>query len=660
MSNGRAYFISWLVGAGILGCQTVDSSRCAPDPVAPQRPANPFAVSSPSSPANEANERAEFIRTHYRKLEARIPMRDGIKLFTALYVPIDASASRTYPFLIVRTPYAAEPYGADRYRDRLGSEALEREGFIFVVQDVRGRNASEGEFVNMRPHKDKKAPNDIDESTDTYDTIEWLTKHIAEGNGKAGLTGTSYPGFYASAGAIDSHPALKATSPQATIADWFVGDDMHRNGAFSLQLAFTFFAGFDEPRPKPTYGRPWKPVDMKTPDAYQFFLQAGPLSEAEKAHFKGERPFWHEIVTHPNYDEYWKSRNLLPHLNNIKAATLVVGGWFDAEDLYGPLQTYKTIEKNNPKTTNSLIMGPWRHGGWHRTKGDTLGSMDFGFETSRVFQEMELAFFKHHLKGGPDPNLTEAVMFETGANRFRRFDAWPPKSVKQAKLFLHPEGKLAFESPSYETAAADEFVSDPAKPVPYTAHMQYRYTAEFMTEDQRFASTRSDVLVYQGPVLENDVTLAGPLTADLWVSTTGTDADWIVKLIDEHPGEPPRDEDNEGHSRDRGSEQLLVRGEAIRGRFRESFETPKAFVPGESTRVKFVLNDVFHTFKRGHRIMIQVQSSWFPLIDRNPQTFVPNIYEAKASDYVKATHRLHRSKDMPSGLEVWLLPNVGD
>ena len=415
---------------------------------------------------------------------------------------------------------------------------------------------------------------------------------------------------------------------------------------------------FDEPRPKPAFDRKWKPFDMGTPDAYQFFMQAGPLADAEKQHFKGDRPFWREIVTHPNYDETWKSKNILPHLRNIGAASLIVGGWFDAEDLYGPLQTYKAIEQNNPKAKNSLVMGPWRHGGWHKTKGEKLGAVEFGFETSRVFQDIELAFFKHHLKDGPDPNLAEAIVFETGANRFRRFDAWPPKSVKPVKLFLRSEGRLAFDAPGDESPTADEFLSDPAKPVPYSQTIQSDYTVEYMTEDQRFAARRPDVLVYQGPVLEEDLTIAGPLTADLWVTTTGTDADWIVKLIDEQPGKTTGEDSDDDDSH--GSEQLLVRGEPIRGRFRDGFETPKAFVPGETTRVKFVLNDVFHTFKRGHRIVIHVQSSWFPVIDRNPQTFVPNIFEAKASDYVKATHRVLHSKEMPSGIELWALPSAGE
>lgn len=653
MAKFQSFFYLLAAWATLGGCNSVESSRCPPEPLAPQRSNVTSAQPQKEADSTARNERAAFFRSHYTKFEVRVPMRDGIKLFTTLYIPNDAGPGRTYPFLMIRTPYAVVPYGASEYRERITGEMLEREGFIFVLQDVRGRNASEGEFVNMRPHIENKGPKDIDESTDTYDTIEWIVKNVPEGNGKVGLTGTSYPGFYASAGAIDSHPALKATSPQAPIADWFVGDDMHRNGAFTLLLAFGFFAGFDEPRPKPVYGRKWHAFDTGTADGYQFFLHAGALADAEKEHFKGDRPYWREIVTHPNYDEVWKSKNLLPHLKNIRAATLTVGGWFDAEDLYGPLQTYKSIEKNNPKTTNTLIMGPWSHGGWHRTKGEKLGDATFGLETSRMFQEMELAFFKHHLKDGPDPNLAEAIVFETGANRFRRFDAWPPNSVTPAKLFLHADGKLAFDAPGDAAARTDEFPSDPDKPVPYSKNMSPEYSRDYMAEDQRFAATRPDVLVYRGPELENDVTLAGPLTADLWVSTTGTDADWIVKLIDEQPPKAAHDEDEDNP---KGAEQLLVRGEPIRGRFRESLETPKAFVPNEPTRVKFVLNDVFHTFKRGHRIVIHVQSTWFPLIDRNPQTFVPNIFEAKASDYVKATHRVHRGKDTPSGIEVWILP----
>lgn len=625
-------------------------------PLAPP-PSPPAAAQPPlSTAAPEQDARTHFIRSHYTKHEYRIPMRDGVRLFTSVYMPIDARPSRKYPFLIMRTPYSVSPYGVDRYKRTLAYEAFEREGFIFVFQDVRGRYASEGEFVNMRPHRAEKGPKDIDESTDTYDSIEWLTKNVPEGNGKAGLRGVSYPGFYASAGAIDSHPALAATSPQAPIGDWFIGDDFHRNGAFNLQMAFGFFAGFDEPRPKPIFKEDWKEFEYGTPDAYEFFLAMGPLPEAETRHFKGDRPFWRDLLAHPNYDDYWKARNIIPHLKNVKAATLVVGGWFDTEDLYGPLRTYASIEKQNPGAKNTLVMGPWQHGGWGGV-GDKLGDAEFGFPTAQGFQELELAFFKHHLKGGPDPELPEAYVFETGANRYRRFDAWPPPNVKQAKLFLRGKGGLTFEPPGDGEGESDEFLSDPAKPVPYTQDNYTWWANEYMTEDQRFAARRPDVLVYEGAPLERDMTLAGPLEVELWVSTTGTDADWVVKIIDELPGETPGPKkDAESGKRDRGGQQLLIRGEPFRGRFREGFEAPKAFTPGEPAKVKFTLNDVFHTWKRGHRIVIHVQSTWFPFIDRNPQSFVPNIFEAKPTDYIKATHRVHRSKDMPSSVSVMLLP----
>ena len=659
-----------VVFCGLAACQRVDdgSGRSPPPLAAPASTpaaAPPAAVAlAPATPAVAAidsskDAQAAFVRSHYIKFEYQIPMRDGVKLFTSLYIPSDAGPSRKYPLLMQRTPYSVGPYGADRYKTSLANEAFEREGFVFVFQDVRGTHASEGEYVNMRPQKDdKKEPKDIDESTDTYDTLEWLVKHIPENNGKAGLRGVSYPGFYASSGAIDSHPALAATAPQAPIADWFVGDDMHRNGAFNLQMSFGFFYGFDKVRPKPSFSEDWDRFDFETPDAYQFFMDVGPLAEAETRHFKSERPFWKDIVTHPNYDEYWKARNLLPHLRNIKAATLVVGGWFDAEDLYGPLQTYAAIEKQNPDTKNSIVMGPWQHGGWHRGKGEKLGDAEFGFETSKTLQDLELAFFKHHLKGGPDPEIPEALVFETGANRFRRFDAWPPAKAKEKKLFLRTKGGLSFDPPGDGETDNDEFLSDPAKPVPYTQRMQERQAVEYMTEDQRFASRRPDVLVYEGAPLLQDTTLAGPLGVELWVSTTGTDADWIVKVIDENPGVMPgfsKEDDKKGVV-NHGGEQLLIRGEPFRGRFRDGFETPKPFVPGEPAKIKFTLNDVFHTFKRGHRIIIQVQSTWFPYIDRCPQTFVPNMFEAKPSDYIKATHRVYRTKDMPSAITMRLLP----
>jgi len=599
--------------------------------------------------------RAEYIRTNYSKFEYRIPMRDGVELFTAVYVPNDRS--QPYPMLMLRTPYGIHPYGASRYRERLGpSERYEREGFVFVFQDVRGRYMSQGEFDNMRPClPDKNDRAQTDESTDTYDTIEWLLAHVDNHNGRVGQWGISYPGFYTSAGMIDSHPALRAASPQAPIADWF-WDDMHHNGAFILHMAFNFFATFGKDRPEPTTERNER-FDHQTPDAYQFFLEMGPLSKANEKYLKGEIAFWNDAAAHPNYDEFWQSRNILPHLRNIEAAVMVVGGWYDTEDLYGPLKTYREVEKNNPDTFNMLVMGPWSHGGWARSDGDRLGDAEFGFKTAEYYREhIEFPFFMHFLKDGPDPALPEALVFETGANRWRRFDAWPPASARAAKLFMREDGGLSFTAPEAVDDERDEFISDPAKPVPYTMEISAGWTRRHMTEDQRFAARRPDVLVYASDVLDEDLTLAGPIRADLWVSTTRTAADWVVKLIDVYPNELPKSEDEEEKKApDRGGQQTLVRAEAFRGRFRDSFEIPKPFVPDEVAHVSFELQDVLHTFQRGHRIMVQIQSSWFPFVDRNPQTYVPNIFEATEDDFVKATHSVYRSGQHPSHIEVGIL-----
>jgi hypothetical protein len=640
----------------LAGCQVNESPGKSLEPTVVPVPAPSAAPNG--DPPNWA-ERVAFNRANYTKYEYRIPMRDGARLFTSVYVPNDAGPKKQYPLLMQRTPYTVSPYGIDRYKGSFAYESFEKEGFIFVFQDVRGQHMSEGQFVDVRPHiADKRSKTDFDESSDTYDTIEWLVKNVPYNNGRVGQWGVSYPGFYTSMGVIDSHPALKAASPQAPVADWFRGDDFHRHGAFNVQMAFSFYSGFGVARPKPTDSEEWKHFEYGTPDAYQFYMDLGPLSEVNEKRFKGDVAFWKDIVAHPNYDEFWKARNILPHLKNIKAAVMVVGGWFDTEDLYGPLATYRAIEEQNPRIKNSLVMGPWRHGGWGGN-GDKLGDGEFGFATSRLYQAHVFAFFKHHLKDGPDPELPEALVFETGANRFRKLDAWPPKGVREARLYLQKDGVLSFDAPGEGEATFDEYLSDPNKPVPYTKEMEQGWSAEYMTEDQRFASRRPDVLVYQTAPLERDVTLAGPLDAELFVSTTGTDADWVVKLIDVNPGEMPgwSDKDEEAGKKNRGGQQLLVRGEPFRGRFRDSYETPKPFVPGEVTPVKFAVNDVFHTFKRGHRIMIQIQSSWFPFIDRNPQTFVPSIYEAKRSDFVKATHRVHRAPAAASALKVRILPS---
>lgn len=595
-----------------------------------------------------------FVRAHYSKREYRIPMRDGVELHTAVYSPRDRS--RTYPILFTRTPYRVEPYGEDAYPERLGPNPdFMRARYIFVYQDVRGRFMSGGEFANMRPHRaDKQGPGDIDESTDTYDTIEYLLRNVENHNGRVGMWGISYPGFYASAGMIDSHPALKAVSPQAPIADWF-WDDMHRHGAFVLAMSFRFFARFGQPREGLIKESP-KAFDFGTPDGYQFYLDMGALKQANQRHLKNDISFWNEMLAHPNYDAFWQARNILPHLRNIRAAVLTVGGWFDTEDLYGPLHTYRTVEEQNPGIFNTLVMGPWAHGGWARADGDTLGWADFGAKTSLYYREhVELPFFEHFLKDGPVPALPEALVFETGANRWRAFDRWPPADVRAQRLYFRDGGGLSMGPPGPAVEAHDAYVSDPAKPVPYTMEITNGWAKAYMTEDQRFASWRSDVLVYQTEPLEQDMTIGGPIRADLWVSTTGTDADWIVKVIDVHPGREPEQPDAGPGELDRGGYQMLVRAEAFRGRFRNSYEHPEPFVPGEPTRVSFELWDTLHTFRKGHRIMVHVQSTWFPFIDRNPQRYVPSIFEAGEDDFIRATHHVYRSPEHPSSIEVGIV-----
>jgi len=605
--------------------------------------------------ADEGDARAEYIRANYSKFEYRVPMRDGVRLFTSVYVPNDRPGE--HPIMLFRTPYSVGPYGADRYKGRLGpSEPFEKDGYIFVFQDVRGKFMSEGTYDNMRPHIDaKKKKTDVDESSDTYDTIEWLVTNIPHNNGKVGQWGISYPGFYSSAGMIDSHPALAAVSPQAPIADWF-WDDMHHNGAFILPLAFDFFSVFGPARPEPTTERA-EFFEHGTPDGYQFFLDLGPLSNANERHFEGKIEFWNEFVAHPNYDEFWQSRNILPHLRNVKAAVMVVGGWFDTEDLYGPLETYRAVEKQNPGIFNMLVMGPWSHGGWSRTDGDRLGDAEFGFKTGDWYQEnVEHAFFDHFLRGGEKPDLPEALVFETGANRWRRFDAWPPAEVESRSYFMRADGVLSVEPPDDkdDAQANDDYISDPKKPVPYTMEITTRWAKNYMAEDQRFAAWRPDVLVYRTEPLEDDLTLAGPIRADLWVSTSGTASDWIVKVIDVNPDEMPSSDDS-AEGPDRGGQQTLVRAEVIRGRFRNGFERPEPFVAGKVTQVAFDLRDILHTFKRGHRLMVQVQSTWFPFVDRNPQNYVENIFEATEDDFIKVTNRVYRTKAHASHIEVGVL-----
>jgi hypothetical protein len=571
----------------------------------------------------------------YFKQELRIPMRDGRRLFTAVYTP--RGQTTPLPILLNRTPYSVAPYGP-ALRKRVGhSRALEMEGFIFAYQDVRGRNMSEGSWQEMTPHRSMKAgPNDVDESTDTWDTIDWLVRNVAGNNGRVGLVGISYPGFYAAAGMIDAHPALRAVSPQAPVADLYGGDDSYHNGAFLLAANFDFYARFF-----PRAGGPFVPTglahfDYGTKDGYDYFLRMGALANAE-ARFGRPNPLWRDNIDHPNYDEHWKSRDLRPHLRAIRPAVLTVGGWYDAEDLAGPLNVYRAVESSSPDASNRFVMGPWEHGGWEDRDGDRLGSLRFGSRTAVYFQEkIELPFFARHLKDAAEEAPAEATVFETGTNVWRRFERWPPAQATARTLYLRAGRKLSFDPPDEGGEAAfDEYVSDPARPVPFVGRPVTGMPGEYMAEDQGFAAGRNDVLVYETAPLTGPLTLVGPIGVSLTVSSTGTDADFVVKLIDAAP--------------DPGAFQELVRGEPFRARFRNGFEVPEPLVPGQTARVSFKMPDAFHTFRPGHRLMVHVQSSWFPLVDRNPQTFV-DIAHAKPGDFRAATERIYRSRDLCSRL----------
>lgn len=595
-----------------------------------------------------------FVRENFTKTERYITMRDGVKLFTAIYIPKDDS--RKYPFLINRTPYTCAPYGEDKYKTSLGNfPAQMREKFIFVYQDVRGRWMSEGDFDDVRPHiAHKKTKKDIDESSDTYDTIDWLIKNVENNNGKAGIYGISYPGFYSTASLPGAHPALKAVSPQAPVTDWFIGDDFHHNGALFLMDAFGFMSTFGVPRPKPiTPDKGPKAFQFPIQDNYRFYLEAGSVKNLKEKYFGDSIRFWNNLFAHPNLDAFWKDRDIQPHLKKVKPAVMVVGGFFDAEDAYGTFATYKSIEKQSPAANNILVAGPWFHGGWVRGTGSSFGDVDFGQPTSTYYQEkFELPFFKYHLKGEGNFNTAEANIFITGSNQWKEFNAWPPKEAEEKTLYLHPNGKLSFDKVG-RTDSWDEYVSDPNTPVPYQDGIQARRTREYMVDDQRFAARRPDVKVFQTDILTEDITITGPVLAKLVVSTTGTDADYVVKLIDVFPEDAPNPSPNPKNII-MGGYQMLVRGEIMRGKYRNSFEKPEPFTPGEITKVNYALPDVAHTFKKGHRIMIQIQNSWFPLADRNPQQFM-NIYDAEPGDFRMATHRIFHDVNNSSRITVTIL-----
>lgn len=592
-------------------------------------------------------------KAHYDKAEYMVAMRDGVKLYTQVYTPKDKT--QDYPIILFRTPYSVRYYGPKHFRRVFFNEAYTREGFIFVYQDVRGKFRSEGEFIVMKPHKIvKEGPDDVDESSDTYDTIEWLLENIPNHNGRVGQMGISYPGWQTAMGMIDAHPALKASSPQASPSDMWIGDDFHHNGAFRLMYTFGWLSNNARTRPGQTEQRATR-FSYGTPDGYRFFLELGPVSNVDKLYFHNQVPTWNEYMEHGDYDEYWEEQDVLQYLNNIKHPILNVAGWFDAEDFYGPMSIYYTIEEKNPDNKSILVVGPWLHGGWSRMDGDALGNIRFGSKTGEYYREkVEFPFFLYHLKEKGELNLPEALVFETGSNQWRFYDQWPPKNTQEKSLYFHPNGKLSFSPPGQSTEDVyDSYISDPNKPVPFSAEIRTSQGHLWMVEDQRFAASRPDVLVYESDVLEEDITIAGPIIADLFVSTTGTDADWVVKLIDVYPGDVPDNRPNPCGVR-MGHFQMLVGADVFRGKYRNSFEKPEPFVPDKVTEIKYDLRDKCHTFKKGHRIMVQVQSTWFPVIDRNPQKFV-DIYHAKESDFQKALHKVYRSSAHSSHLKLRVL-----
>jgi uncharacterized protein len=622
----------------------------------------------------QQRELADYIHDHYNKREVLIPMRDGVKLFTSVYEPKDKK--QKYPIMLDRTPYSVAPYGPKEFRTSLGPDELfAREGYIFVYQDVRGRYMSEGVYEDVRPYIPHKTGNQIDETTDTYDTVDWLTKNVANNNGRVGVWGISYPGFYASMAGIDGHSAVKAISPQAPVSDWFHGDDMHHNGALFLAQNFSFFAYFGQQRPTPTGTNEYvKPYPFGTEDGYQFYSQMGGLGKSGDLYQQKlgmHMKFWDQMMAHPNYDQFWKERNVFPNLTNIRAAVMTVGGWYDDEDLYGALGVYQYIEKQNPGIYNVLVMGPWFHGGWVRSDGDWLGTAYFGSKTGVYYREhFELPFFNYFLKDKGDiSQIKEVNVFDTGANQWRDVPNWSPTTSADTPVYLMTDGKLVFgdgvngKRPPGPSGRGlyDEYVSDPWNPVPYTEKITLNYPRDFMTEDQRFAARRPDVLVYQTEPLAQDVTVAGNISPELFVSSSSTDSDFVVKLIDVFPDDytlpagvkPP--EDSAACVLKPGGYQMLLRGEPFPARFRNSFEKPEPLKPNTPTKISYVMPGIVHTFKQGHRIMVQIQSTWFPLVARNPQKFMANYKAGSDTDFQKATERVYHSAQYASRivLPVW-------
>jgi uncharacterized protein len=582
----------------------------------------------------------------FDKTDVMIPMRDGVKLHTEIYAP--KNATEKLPLFITRTPYGLgeDDHGYSRllflYREMFA------DGYIFVVQDIRGRFSSEGAFVMTRPPRDRSKPGSIDEGTDTYDTIDWLVKNVPNNNGRAGEAGISYGGWLTAMALLEPHPALKAVSEQASPADMFLGDDFHHNGAFRLSYGFEYAALLES-------GKTNFQFQFDKYDTFDWYLGLGPLSNANNLYFHKTLPTWNDFVAHPNYDDFWQKQAFPRYFKNftLTVPNLNVAGWWDQEDFYGPVTIYELLEPQDAKHNNYLAVGPWNHGGWARSAGTKLGEIDFGSDTSRYFREnIQAPWFAYWLKDKGTLPVKEAVTFETGSNKWKSWDAWPPRDgVTQRKLYFRADGKLSFDAPSEAAESFDGYISDPANPVPYRHRPIEETYSEgsrwytWLVEDQRFVEHRPDTLSWETEPLADDVTLAGDIVAHLFASTTGTDSDWVVKLIDVYP------EKYEPEHKMGGFE-LMIADEVLRGRFRNSFEKPEPMVAGQVTPVTIGLHTNNHVFLKGHRIMVQAQSTWFPIIDRNPQKYVPNIFEAQASDYQKATQKIYRSQRHPSNVEI--------
>jgi hypothetical protein len=579
----------------------------------------------------------------YSRTDEMIPTRDGVRLYTQVFAP--TATGDKYPFLLIRTPYGTG--NLDPARLAASLPELAAEGFIFVMQDIRGRFKSEGQFVMLRQPRDKNDAKAIDESTDTYDTIEWLLKNVPHNNGRVGMKGVSYPGWLTVVALLDPHPALRAASPQASPADMFLGDDFHHNGAFRLSYGFEYATMMESSKERVAF-------TFDEPDSYDWYLKLGSLAHVNERYLHGAIPSWNDFSSHAAYDAFWQRQAVAPYVNRVTVPTLNVAGWWDQEDFYGPIRIYELLEKYDRKNLNYLVVGPWNHGGWGGANGQRLGPIDFGSATSREFRtNIEAPWFAYWLKDKGTLKVAEATTFEAGSNRWQNRDSWPPRSgVVARKLYFHASGRLSFDPPSEQSPSAfDAYVSDPASPVPYRVRpIPPTFGAgstwsRWLVDDQRFLKGRPDVVSWETPPLTDDVTIAGAITAHLRASTTGSDADWVVKLIDVYPDTGETDPKLNGY-------QLMVANDVLRGRFRKSFEHPEAIVPNRVDEYVVDLHTQDYRFRKGHAIMVQVQSSWFPLIDRNPQTFVPNIFEARDSDFRAQTHRIFRSRDAASYVQI--------